>query len=68
MKYFLTLILMASLHCFGQDYKAQIATYRKQYMDDFLTDKNSPLKKEDLQNLRFYDADSAYKVLAKVEV
>jgi uncharacterized protein (DUF1684 family) len=68
MKYFLTLILMTSLHCFGQDYKAQIATYRKQYMDDFLTDKNSPLKKEDLQNLRFYDADSTYKVSAKVEV
>lgn len=68
MKYFLILILLTSLNCFGQDFKAQIATYRKQYMDDFLTDKNSPLKKDDLQNLRFYDADSTYKVSATVEV
>ncbi|SHN21665.1 hypothetical protein SAMN05216524_106540 [Mucilaginibacter sp. OK098] len=45
MKYFLVLILVTSLHCFGQDYKAQIAAYRQQYMDDFLTDKSSPLKK-----------------------
>jgi uncharacterized protein (DUF1684 family) len=68
MKYFLVLIFITSLHCFGQDYKAKIAAYRQQYMDDFLTDKNSPLKKDDLLNLRFYEADSAYRVLANVEV
>jgi uncharacterized protein (DUF1684 family) len=33
-----------------------------------LTDKNSPLKKDDLLNLRFYEADSVYRVLANVEV
>ena len=58
---------MISLNCFGQDYKTQIADYRKQYMDDFLTDKSSPLKKDDLQYLRFYDADSTFRVTAKVE-
>lgn len=57
---------MGSLSCFAQDYKAQIADYRKQYMADFLNDKSSPLKKEDLQYLRFYDADSSYRVKAVV--
>ena len=59
---------MVSLNCFGQDYKAQIAEYRKKYMDDFLTDAHSPLKKDDIQFLRFYDADSTYKVVAKEDI
>jgi uncharacterized protein (DUF1684 family) len=66
MKFFLTLLLMASLSCSAQDYKAQIADDRKQYMADFLDDKSSPLKKEDLQYLRFYNADSTYRVRAAV--
>ncbi|WP_208394809.1 DUF1684 domain-containing protein [Mucilaginibacter gilvus] len=37
-------------------------------MDDFLEDKNSPLKKEDLQYLRFYDADSTYRVEAHARI
>jgi hypothetical protein len=68
MKYLLGLLLMISLNCVGQDYKTQIAEYRQKYKDDFLTDNSSPLNKEDLRNLRFYDADSTYKVTAKVEV
>lgn len=68
MKYILALLLMTSLNSFGQNYKAQIAQFRKQYMDDFLTDAHSPLKKEDLQNLRFYNADSTYRATAKVEL
>lgn len=59
---------MAGTTCFAQDYKAQIAAHRQGYMDDFLADKSSPLKKEDLQFLRFYAADSTYRVTAKVEV
>ncbi len=61
------MLLLAGLKGFAQDYKAQIAGHRKQYMADFLEDKNSPLKKDDLQFLRFYDADSTYKVTAKAE-
>jgi uncharacterized protein (DUF1684 family) len=68
MKYLLTIMLMMGLRCFAQDYKTQIADFRKSYMSDFLEDKNSPLKKEDLQFLRFYDADSSYRVTATVEV
>ena len=68
MKYYLALLLIISLKCFGQDYKAQIAEYHKKYMSDFLVDPGSPLKKDDLQFLRFYDADSSYKIVAKEEI
>jgi len=68
MKYLLSLLLMTSLSCFGQDYKTLIAEHRKGYMEDFLKDERSPLKKDDLQLLRFYDADSSYRVTAKAEI
>ena len=68
MRYLFVLLFMVSLNCFGQDYKTQIADYRKGYMDDFLKDERSPLKKDDLQFLRFYDADSTYRVTAQAEV
>jgi uncharacterized protein (DUF1684 family) len=67
-RYILFVLLITGINCFAQDFKTQIATYRKGYMDDFLTDQNSPLKKDDLQFLRFYDADSTYRVTAKAEL
>ncbi|HVW15281.1 MAG TPA: DUF1684 domain-containing protein [Mucilaginibacter sp.] len=67
-KYLLVPLLLISLSSFAQDYKSQIAAFRQQYEDDFLTDQNSPLAKDDLQNLRFYDADSTYRVVAKTEL
>jgi uncharacterized protein (DUF1684 family) len=68
MKYLFTLLILSSLNSFAQSYQAQIADHRKKYMDDFLTDQSSPLKKDDLQFLRFYDADSTYRVIAKEEI
>jgi len=68
MKYFLVFILLVSVNCYGQDYKSQIDAFRNQYKSDFLTDASSPLKKDDLQYLRFYDADSTYRVTAKAEI
>ena len=68
MKYFLLLVFAYSLTCKAQDYKATLAAHRKNYIDDFLKDQNSPLKKEDLSSLRFFDADSNYRVIAKVEM
>jgi len=59
---------MTSLSCFAQDYKTQIADFRKQYKADFLTDPSSPLKNDDLQFLRFYDVDSTYRVVTKAEI
>jgi len=68
MRYILILLFLTSLSCLAQDHKKQIDEYRKKYMDDFLTDASSPLKKEDLQYLRFYDADSTYRVTATEEL
>lgn len=68
MKYFLILIFLVSLKCFGQDYKKQIDLFRENYANDFLQDKNSPLKKDDLQFLRFFDADSTYRVTANATI
>ena len=68
MKYLLILLLMTRMSCFAQDYKALIAEHRKGYTEDFLKDQNSPLKKDDLPFLRFYDADSTYRVTAKAEI
>jgi uncharacterized protein (DUF1684 family) len=68
MRYILILVFMTSLNCFAQNYQSQIDGFRQKYKDDFLSDKDSPLKKDDLQYLRFYDADSTYKVDANVEL
>ncbi|MFT3747846.1 MAG: DUF1684 domain-containing protein [Agriterribacter sp.] len=68
MKYFLVLILIISLRSLGQDYSAQLTTHRKTYAAEFLKDKHSPLSRSDLKLLRFYDADSTYNIVAKVEI
>jgi uncharacterized protein (DUF1684 family) len=66
-KSLLIILLIAVLKCSAQDYKAQIDAFRKKYTDDFLSDPSSPVKKDDLPFLRFYDADSTYRVEARVE-
>jgi len=68
MRYLTLLLLLSGFTCLAQDHKTQIAAFREKYKNDFLADKTSPLKKEDLQYLRFYDADSTYRVTAKEEL
>ncbi len=68
MRYLTLILLFASLSCVAQNHKGQIDAFREKYKNDFLTEKNSPLKKEDLPYLRFYDADSTYRVNARVEL
>lgn len=70
MKYLTLLVLLLIINggSYAQNHKAQIAEFRKGYMDDFLKDPHSPLKQEDLKYLRFYDADSTYRVTAKAEL
>ena len=61
------LLLLISMNGFAQNYAEQIAKHRETYKQDFIKDERSPLRKNDLQNLHFYEADSAYKILADVE-
>lgn len=61
-------LITAAISVHAQTFKQQIAAHRQKYMDDFLAEQRSPLKKDDLPNLRFFDADSTYSVVAKVEL
>ncbi len=66
--YFFALFLLCILTSFGQNYVAQINEFRIGYMNGFLIDPHSPLKKEDVKYLRFYEVDSTYRVTATVEI
>ena len=62
MKYLILIICFATHSLFAQNFTKEIATHRALYKNEFLTDKNSPLKKEDLKFLQFYAANPSYKV------
>jgi uncharacterized protein (DUF1684 family) len=49
---------------FAQSYQDEISAHREQYKKDFLEEERSPLKKEDIQYLRFFDADEKYRMTA----
>lgn len=68
MKYLLSLLFLVSFSCSAQQYNASIAAHRQKYADDFLTDEHSPLKKGDVKYLRFYDADSTYRIEANADL
>lgn len=67
LKYLLVVAcLCQAAAAFAQDFQKEAARYRKEYLEGFLKDQHSPLKKEDLKNLHFYEADSNFRVQAKV--
>ncbi len=68
MKYFLGLFFLANLSVSAQNYKSRIDTHREAYRADFIKETRSPLKEEDLKHLHFFEADSLYNVIAKVEL
>ncbi|WP_247231693.1 DUF1684 domain-containing protein [Telluribacter sp. SYSU D00476] len=62
---YLYLFLLLSGPLLAQEYEEDIAIHRDEYMEEFLTTPNSPLKKEDLDGLRFYEPNLAYRVEAR---
>lgn len=48
-------------------YKQELAQHRDKYKAEFLSDERSPLTKKDLPYLRFYPADSTWKLTARFE-
>ncbi len=54
--------------CFAQSFAEKIAAHRAHFKADFVSNEHSPLKEIDLKHLRFYDADSNYKVSAKATI
>lgn len=59
--------LLAIAFVSAQDFAKQTEIFREHYKADFLKSPNSPLKKKDLQFLRFYAADSTFAVNATFE-
>ncbi|SER42361.1 DUF1684 domain-containing protein [Pedobacter rhizosphaerae] len=68
MKNFFILFLFISLGASAQDYQTKIAVHREAYKQDFVENGHSPLKENDLKDLHFFEPDSLYRVMAKVEV
>lgn len=64
----LVFILLLSFGVKAQNYQALIQQHREEYKADFISNEHSPLNKKDLKHLRFYEADSAYKVMANLEI
>lgn len=62
----LSLFLLSGFCCIAQSHKEDVAKFRQHYKEEFITEKNSPLKAEDTSFLRFYPADEKYKVVADV--
>ncbi|GAB3248945.1 DUF1684 domain-containing protein [Larkinella harenae] len=60
--------LLVSLSGFSQTkYADQIAAHREEYKAEFLKSPKSPLKKEDLPRLRFFNPDSTFRLEATVQ-
>lgn len=70
MKRILILLAATGLALTGkaQSYQEQLQAFRQKYKNDFLTDAHSPLKAADTGFLRFYAADSSYRVMANVHL
>jgi hypothetical protein len=52
---------------YAQSYTAELAKQREKYKAEFLSDDKSPLSKNELKHLRFYQADSTWKLSARFE-
>lgn len=61
-------LLLNPMHMDAQSYEQDLMRYREHYKQEFLEDKNSPLKAKDTAYLQFYAPDEQYKVLAAYEI
>ncbi|MEO1259888.1 MAG: DUF1684 domain-containing protein [Bacteroidota bacterium] len=72
MKKFIIAFLLLPTFLLAQEsdltYAESIAQHREEYMADFLKDERAPLKEDDLQHLRFFDAAEKYRVRCTFEL
>lgn len=68
MKFFLILFFVTSTTAFAQNYTQEIALHRENYKNNFVAQINSPLQKEDLKHLNFFNPDSTYSIKAAVKI
>jgi len=58
------LMVWAGTCCSGQDYKTEIAQFRKNYLQELADEERQPVKKADMKFIRFFEPDSSYRVSA----
>ena len=68
MKYLSLFFLFISYAAAAQSYKQQIEKHREAYKADFIKETRSPLREDDFKHLHFFEADSSYAIIAKVEL
>ncbi|RZK42281.1 MAG: DUF1684 domain-containing protein [Pedobacter sp.] len=68
MKYIILVFILCSNLTIAQTFKQQIDEHRKEYKNNFIKESRSPLRAEDFKDLHFFEADSAFKIEAKVEM
>ena len=68
MKFLLLLFFATSTAAFAQNYAQEIALHRENYKNNFVAQSNSPLQKEDLKHLNFFNPDSTYSIKAAVKI
>jgi len=62
--YILLFFWLACTSLSAQDFAKQTEQFRQKYKQEFIKTANSPLKKEDLKFLQFYNPDSTFQVPA----
>lgn len=68
MRYLVIILTLICTSAGAQSYKQRYAEYLTTYKQHFVTEKDGPLKAEDLKYLRFYKPDPSYMVQAKIEL
>lgn len=68
MKYLILFLVFICSTAAAQNHNASIAKHREDYKAAFIKETRSPLNEADLKHLHFFDADSTYAVVAKVEL
>ncbi len=56
-----TLFFAQEQTVFTSSYKSSIAKHRSKYLNDFLVDEKSPVKKEDIAFIQFFDTNIKYR-------
>jgi peptide deformylase len=66
--FFFVFTLLITITAKSQSHTQKTTTFRQHYLKEFEKSPDAPLKGKDLDNIRFYQPDSTYRVTAKVQV
>ncbi len=67
-KYLVLFLIVIQTPAFAQSYQQQIDAHLKAYKQDFIDNPHSPLKENDLKDLHFFKADTAFRINTQVTI